>query len=93
VYGGTEYNAGGKWNHVVLTQIGNTLYFYINGLLSASLSGTYTANSGNQNLYIGGDLQGEGYNLGNVSYVRFYKGKGTIIYTRKNFKSVSMGCG
>jgi hypothetical protein len=76
VYGGTDYNAGGKWNHVVLTQISNTLYFYINGLLSASLSGTYTANSGNQNLYIGGDLQGEGYNIGNVSYVRFYKGKG-----------------
>lgn len=76
VYGGTDYNAGGKWNHVVLTQINNTLYCYINGSQYASISGNYIANSGNQNLYIGASTQYGEYNQGNISSVRVYKGKG-----------------
>jgi hypothetical protein len=75
VYGGVDYSSANKWNHIVLSQSGSTVFFYINGSLYASLSGIYIANNVNQKLVIGASLLDNEYMLGNIPLVKFYKGK------------------
>ena len=77
-YIGSSVIADGSWNHFAACRISNTIYLYVNGDSSGSVSSSvsFTANSGSPRPRIGAYTASSGRLNGKVSALKIYKGKG-----------------
>ena len=77
-YIGSSVIADGSWNHFAACRISNTIYLYVNGVSSGSVSSSvsFTANSGSPRPRIGAYTASSGRLNGKVSALKIYKGKG-----------------